>query len=100
MTADSVIPGSEREYLRELAKKLLGYARLPVMAERKRLWYLHNRLAGERPMVVMEEGTFLGDILPERRCAHPLAARMERRLRIHWGIYCPWCGKTPLTTGF
>jgi hypothetical protein len=80
MAPDSTIPAVEREYLRDLAKKLLGYARLPVMAERKRLWYLHNRLSGERPMVVMEEGTFLRDILPERRCGHPLAARIEGQL--------------------
>ena len=31
-------------------------------------------------MVVMEEWTFAGDILPPRRCAHPLAADMERQL--------------------
>ncbi|MDR3148371.1 MAG: hypothetical protein LBU00_08360 [Treponema sp.] len=80
MRADSAIPAAEQEYLRELAKKLLDYARLPVMAERKRFWYLHNRLAGERPMVVMEELTFLNDILPPRRCEHPLAARVERQL--------------------
>jgi hypothetical protein len=80
MRADSAVPAAEREYLRELAKKLLDYARLPVMAERKRLWYLHNRLAGERPMVVMEEDTFIADILPRSRCEHPLAARVERQL--------------------
>jgi hypothetical protein len=79
MTHDSAIPVAERNYLRELAKKLLDYARLPVMAERKRLWRLHNRLAGERPMVVMEEDTFIADILPPLRCEHPLAARMERQ---------------------
>jgi hypothetical protein len=50
------------------------------MAGRTRLWYLHNRLAGKRPMVVMEEDTFLPDILPKRRCEHPLAARIEGRL--------------------
>jgi hypothetical protein len=48
-TINSTIPAPEKEYLRNLAKKLLDYARLPVMAERKRLWYLHNRLTGERP---------------------------------------------------
>jgi hypothetical protein len=80
MTRDSAIPASEKERLRELAKKTLEYSRLPVMRERERLWYLHNRLEGERPMVVMEEGTFLGDILPKRRCEHPLAARIEGQL--------------------
>jgi hypothetical protein len=80
MDPDSAIPAPEKQRLRELAKKLLDYARRPVMAERKRLWYLHNRLAGERPMVVMEEGTFIADILPPLRCEHPLAARVEREL--------------------
>ncbi|MDR0669968.1 MAG: hypothetical protein LBF95_07785 [Treponema sp.] len=80
MTIDSALPAPEKEYLRDLAKKLLDYSRLPVMAERKRLWYLHNRLAGERPMVVMEEDTFIADILPPARCEHPLAARVERQL--------------------
>ncbi|MCL2834548.1 MAG: hypothetical protein FWD78_15365 [Treponema sp.] len=77
---DTPIPATEREYLRSLAKKQLDYSRLPVMAERERLWFLHNRLAGKRPMVVMEEGTFIKDILPPRQCAHPMAARMEQQL--------------------
>jgi hypothetical protein len=77
---DSAIPAAEKAYLRELAKKQREYANLPVMAGRERLWYLHNRLAGERPMVVMEEGTFLQDILPEPRCEHPLAASIEGQL--------------------
>jgi hypothetical protein len=75
------IPASEKAYIRELAKKQLEYAKLPVMEERKRLWYLHNKLQGERPMVVMEEETFLGDIIPPSRCEHPLAKRMETALR-------------------
>ena len=32
------IDGDERNYLRELAKKVLEYANLPVMEERKKLW--------------------------------------------------------------
>ena len=80
MNKNEPIPVSEREYLRELAKKQLEYAMLPIMAERKRLWILHNRLEGKRPMVVMEEGTFAKEILPPQRCAHPLAARMEQQL--------------------
>jgi hypothetical protein len=80
MRDDAVVPAAERAALRERAKVLRAYAALPVMAERKRLWTLHNRCAGERPMVVMEEGTFAGDILPPARCVHPLAARVEREL--------------------
>lgn len=59
-----MISENEKLYLRELAKKQKELACLPIMEERKRLWYLHNALKGERPMVVMEEGTFLEEILP------------------------------------
>ena len=82
MNNETQIPAPEREYLRNLAKRQLEISKLPVMAERKRLWILHNKCEGERPMVVMEEGTFAGEILPRPRCAHPTAARMERQLML------------------
>jgi hypothetical protein len=75
------ITGKEREWLRELAKKQQEYAALPMMRERERLWYLHNALKGERPLVVMEEDTFLSDILPPARCESPLAKRIETQLQ-------------------
>ena len=70
----------ERNYLRELARKYLGYAKLPIMEERTRLWYAHNAFRGERPMIVVEEGSFLEDILPPLRCRSDAAVRMERQL--------------------
>ncbi|MHB0858193.1 MAG: uroporphyrinogen decarboxylase/cobalamine-independent methonine synthase family protein [Anaerolineae bacterium] len=73
----------ERAYLRELASKCMEYAALPVMAERTRLWYRHNALQGERPMVVMEMGTFEGDMLPPLRCQSKAAQAMERELLRH-----------------
>ena len=81
------IPLSEKQYLRELAKKQLEYARLPVMAERKRLWYLHNRLQGERPMVFLEESNIKGELMPPIRCKHPVAAEMERQLCQNIAVY-------------
>lgn len=42
--------------LRELAKRQLEAAHDPVMAERRRLWTLHNDLRGETPMVLIESG--------------------------------------------
>jgi hypothetical protein len=77
---DTVIPASEREHLRALAKKQLEYAKLPVMAERERLWRLHNSLGGERPMVVMEEDTFLEEIMPPPRCESPLGKKIEQTI--------------------
>ncbi len=70
----------EREYLRELAKKQAEYASLPVMDERKKLWYKHNSLEGERPVVVMEELSFEDDILPVSKCQSPAAKEIEREL--------------------
>jgi hypothetical protein len=87
MDINSPIPARERDLVRELAKKQLGYAKLPVMAERKRLWTLHNRLEGERPMVVMEAMSFAQDIMPKLNCQHPLAARMEWALSYYLCSY-------------
>lgn len=70
----------EKEYLRELARRQKELANLSVMEERKKLWYLHNELKGLRPMIVMEEETFLDEILPELKCVDLDARRMERQL--------------------
>ncbi|MCI5700118.1 MAG: hypothetical protein MR308_07035 [Lachnospiraceae bacterium] len=75
-----MISENEKLYLRELAKKQKELACLPIMEERKRLWYLHNALKGERPMVVMEEGTFLEEILPPLKCQSEDGRRIERQL--------------------
>ena len=56
-----LVTEKERAYLRELAKRQREYANLPENKEKERLWYLHNRLQGERPMVVMEDYTAAAD---------------------------------------
>lgn len=71
----------EKSYLRELAKKQREYANLPIMAERERLWYLHNALKGERPLVVMEEGTFIDEITPPLQCEDDAARHIEWTLQ-------------------
>ncbi|MHB1293813.1 MAG: hypothetical protein ACYC4R_02340 [Anaerolineae bacterium] len=73
----------ERAILRELAATCMEYAALPVMEERTKLWYRHNALAGERPVLVMEMDTFEGDMLPPMRCQSPAAQAMERQLVKH-----------------
>ncbi|MCF6175133.1 MAG: hypothetical protein L3J71_05165 [Victivallaceae bacterium] len=70
----------EKVYLRELAKKHHGYANAPIMEERRKLWYKHNALQGERPMVVMEHGGFQQDIMPPLRCLSPVAVMIETQL--------------------
>lgn len=71
---------NEKQYLRDLAKKQKELANMPVMKERERLWLLHNSLQGERPMVVMEENTFLGEILPPLKCESEDGKWMEKKL--------------------
>ncbi|MFA6102612.1 MAG: hypothetical protein WCV67_06075 [Victivallaceae bacterium] len=80
MSNFSVTP-EERVYLRELAKKCQEYASLPVMAERRKLWYEHNSLQGRRPLLVMELQTFIKDILPPLKCASPVAREIEAELQ-------------------
>lgn len=75
-----MVSENEKQYLRELAKKQKELANMPVMKERERLWRLHNSLQGERPMVVMEEDTFLDEILPPSRCQSEDGKWMERQL--------------------
>ena len=76
MSNFSVTP-EERVYLRELAKKCQEYASLPVMAERRKLWYEHNALQAVRPVLVMELGTFSKDILPPLKCTSAIAREIE-----------------------
>lgn len=73
----------EREYLRELARKQAEYANLPVMAERAGRWLRHNACQGERPMIVIELGTFLREFMPEPHCESPDAQAIERQL-VYW----------------
>ena len=75
------VTAEDRVYLRELAKQCREYANLPVMAERRKLWYEHNALQGRRPMVVMELHTFLQDILPPLKCVSPVAREIEAELQ-------------------
>jgi hypothetical protein len=77
------VTAEERTYLRELARKQLEYAHLPVMDERRELWYAHNALCSARPILVMEMGTFRDSILPEPRCTSPAAQFIERQLLTH-----------------
>jgi hypothetical protein len=78
-----MIPDTERDYLRELARTQAEYAALPVMAERKQMWYaLNDAQPGARPPVVIETWTFDRDFMPESvfRCASPTGWAIERQL--------------------
>jgi len=77
------ITADERTYLRGLARRQAEYAALPVMAERRQLWYdLNDGRAGARPPVVMETWTFNRDFLPASvfQCTSPDARNIEHQL--------------------
>jgi hypothetical protein len=77
------LPDSERTYLRSLAQKQAEYASLPVMAERKKMWYaMNDGLRGARPPVIIETWTFDRDFMPESifRCASPVGRSIETQL--------------------
>ncbi len=77
------IPKTERTRLRTLARKQAEAAALPVMAERRRMWYdLNDGVAGVRPPVVIETQTFDRDFMPESvyRCASKTGRAIERQL--------------------
>ncbi len=75
-----MIPEKERQHLRELAKKQAELAKRDINSERERLWYAHNSLAGERPMVLMEDISFWDKICPSLVCESPLARKAENQL--------------------
>jgi hypothetical protein len=73
----------ERAYLRDLAAKQAEYAALPIMAERKKMWFaLNDGRAGSRPPVIVENWTFDRDFLPEAilRCTTDTGLLIERQL--------------------
>ena len=67
----------ERSYLRDLAKRYLEIANLPIMAEREALWYRHNALKGERPVIVMEIETFEQDLVEKPICESSFGRNVE-----------------------
>ncbi len=61
---EALIPDNERSYLRELAKKQAEYAALPIMEERKQMWYdLNDAKPGARPPMIVETWTFDRDFM-------------------------------------
>jgi hypothetical protein len=80
---DFILPPEEHAYLRELAKKQADYAALPVMSERKHMWYaLNDSKGGTRPPVIIETWTFDRDFLPASafKCRTDLGRQIERQL--------------------
>lgn len=78
-----MISPSDAVVLRDLARRVAEIADLPVMGERRRLWQRHNRLRGERPMIlVFPEGAWR-ELMPESllACTGKEARQIEWQLR-------------------
>lgn len=82
MLAESVLTITQTEvaWLRELAKRYMDYATLPVMAERRKQWYDHNDLRPSKPMIIMEMDTFAPDMREPLKCSSPAAVEIEKVL--------------------
>ena len=69
----------EKQHLRELAKRQLEIARLPVMEERKKMWFNVNKGKTGQTPVVIESWTFGAEMMPEDvlKCESASAREIE-----------------------
>ena len=77
------IPENERSYLRELAARQAEIAALPIMAQRKQMWFdLNDGARDPQPPVVIETWTFDRDFMPPEvfRCQSEAGLQIERQL--------------------
>ncbi|MBM3213807.1 hypothetical protein FJZ36_02680 [Candidatus Poribacteria bacterium] len=73
---------NDRFVVRDLAKRWVELANLPVMEERKRLWTLEKDLRAERPMVLFETWTLERYVdTSELVCQDAACRGLERHMR-------------------
>ncbi len=80
---DWPIDPADLHILRELLKRKRDLAQQPVMAERRALWTRHAALDSQRPMILIETGGVLDEVVPlsALQCQANWARAMERALR-------------------
>ncbi len=87
--SDLNVSEKDRAILKGLARKVREISERPDMAEKKRLWYLHNNLQGERPMIFCDPENGWTEIIPDStlECQNDLARHWELHLKkqIFWG---------------
>ena len=79
---------TDRTVMRTLARRVREMADLPIMAERKRLWYAHNAAKSVRPMVLaFPEGAWV-EMLTDAECVCEntmlRAWELGLRRKIYW----------------
>jgi len=76
-----IISAQDKEILREVAKMQLQHANMESNKEKIKLWYKHNSLQGDRPLIHLEMWTFAQEILPQRlKCQGEFARQVETNL--------------------
>lgn len=90
---------TEREYLRDLAKKQMELANSDRMKALEQLWYAHNACEGKRPMIAVGEGHYWREIWPELKCEDPLGREMEFALQ-NQVQRVAWIGDDKVTPDF
>ncbi len=87
--SDLVLTENDKKILRGLSVKVREIAERPDMAEKKRLWHLHNNLQGERPMIFCDPENGWHEIIPEStlECSNNVARHWELHMKkqIFWG---------------
>ena len=76
------ISQKDREILRELAKKQYEMSQLPIMKEKIRDWEAMHAFRQNRPMILLEMGTFVQEMIPPRMKCEGQQAR-----EIEWHLY-------------
>ena len=73
----------ERQVIRELAKQFREQAELPVMEERRKLWFEHNDLKTTKPVIAVFPENAWHEIIKaeDLECEDELARKMEWLLR-------------------
>jgi len=71
----------ERDYIRELSKKQLEAASLPIMEERRKKWTKLNNGEVSEPLVGVEYNGLADEIFPDCQCESPLARELEAQIR-------------------
>jgi hypothetical protein len=77
------VSASDKNILRELARRVAEIAALPIQAQRRERWKQHNSLRSKQPMImIFPEGSWR-EILPEAslQCESQTAREMELALR-------------------
>ncbi len=78
---DYSISISDKEILREVARKQLELAGQERNAKLRKEWTAHNELLGERPMIHLEAWTFKEEVIePRLKCTGVFARDIERHM--------------------